>query len=196
MRIGILAIQGGFSLHHKILEKLGIETIEIRLPEDLSDVDGLIIPGGESTTLALLMEKYNLFDEIKAKAEDGLPVWGTCAGAIMLGNGNERPQPRLELINVEISRNAYGRQIDSFVTPLKVKGFNSPYPGVFIRAPKLVKTSPSVEIVSRYNSEPVMALQDNILVTSFHPELTSDTRIHEFFIESIKKETFAEMACS
>ena len=186
MRIGVLAIQGSFSLHNKILRQRGIDAVEIRLPENLCDIDGLIIPGGESTTLSLLMAKYNLFDAIKSKAENGLPIWGTCAGAIMLGFGREKPQPRFELINVEISRNSYGRQVDSFIAPLSISGFNCDFPGVFIRAPRLVKVDSSVEIMSLYNNEPVMALQDNILVTSFHPELTADSRVHEFFIEFIK----------
>lgn len=195
MKIGVLAIQGGFSLHSRILQKLATETKEIRLPKDLDGIDGLIIPGGESTTLSLLMEKYNLFEPIKSQVRSGLPVWGTCAGAIMLGYGEGTPQPRLELINVEISRNAYGRQIDSFIAPLEISNFSKDFPGVFIRAPKLLKVDFSVEILAYYKGEPVMALQDNILVTSFHPELTTDKRIHEFFIERIAKKAFVDVAC-
>ncbi|MBT3231690.1 MAG: pyridoxal 5'-phosphate synthase glutaminase subunit PdxT [Calditrichaeota bacterium] len=195
MKIGVLAIQGGFSLHSRILQKLTTETKEIRLPKDLDGIDGLIIPGGESTTLSLLMKKYNLFEPIKSQVRSGLPVWGTCAGAIMLGYGEGTPQPRFDLINVEISRNAYGRQMDSFVAPLEISKFSKDFPGVFIRAPKLLKVDSSVEILAYYKGEPVMALQDNILVTSFHPELTTDIRIHEFFIKHITKKVFADMAC-
>lgn len=185
MRIGVLAVQGSFSLHINVLRQLGVETVDIRRPEQLSTIDGIIIPGGESTTMAILFDQYNIGAELKKRISGGLAAWGTCAGAIMLGYGKERPQPRLALINIEVTRNAYGRQIDSFMTPLDISGFDNPFPGVFIRAPVLSNPGPEVEVLAAFNRSPVMARQDNILVTTFHPELTADPGIHWYFLTSL-----------
>ncbi len=185
MRIGVLAIQGSFILHIQSLQRLGVETIEVRNREQLDEIDGLIMPGGESTTFGILFDKYNLGDSISKLVTDGLPVWGTCAGAIMLGRGTERPQPRLNLIDIDVIRNAYGRQVDSFVTPIQIKGMDTGFQGVFIRAPKFFNPGLDVEILSDLNGEPIMARQANVLISSFHPELTPDSRVHQYFVNEL-----------
>jgi len=183
MRIGVLSIQGSFILHIHTLRRLGVGALEIRRPDQLENLDGLILPGGESTTFATLFDKYDLGAAIRQQVLDGLPVWGTCAGAIMLGHGLERPQPRLNLIDIEVIRNAYGRQVDSFVAPLKIKGFREEFPGIFIRAPRFQNPGPSVQVLAELDGEPVMAKSRNVLISSFHPELSPDTRVHRFFLE-------------
>jgi len=185
MRVGVLAIQGSFSLHINVLNRLGVDTAEVKCADQIENLDGLIIPGGESTTFALLLDQYGIINIIQERVKQGLPVWGTCAGAIMLGHGRERPQPRFELIDVEVMRNAYGRQIDSFIKAVKIKGFNKDFPGVFIRAPRFYNTASHVEILAKVNDEPVMVRQNHVLITSFHPELTPDNRVHQYFIQHV-----------
>ncbi len=186
MRIGVLAIQGSFSLHICALKQIGVESVEIRRPEQLEGLDGLIMPGGESTTFSILFDQYGFAEILRKKILGGMPVWGTCAGAILLGYGVEKPLPRLNLIDIDIFRNAYGRQVDSFIAPLKIKGIEGEeFQGVFIRAPRIARIGPDVEILSILNEDPVMVQQHNILISSFHPELTSDFRVHRFFIEKV-----------
>jgi len=184
-RVGVLAVQGDFERHVQTLRDIGVEAEEIRRSEQLKQLDGIIIPGGESTTFRIVMDQSDLGEELYNALRRGLPVWGTCAGAIMLGKGQGIPQPRLSLIDVEVLRNGFGRQVDSFVAPLDIKGIDSSFQGVFIRAPRFIDVGASVEVLSRYKDEAVMARQGNVLISSFHPELTPDDRVHRWFVEHI-----------
>jgi len=187
MQIGVLGVQGDFREHKLMLERLGIVSKVVRTPEDLNQADGLIIAGGESTTMIRIMKRVGLFDELKSKIIKGLPVYGTCAGMILLSAYVENyPQESLGAIGIHVIRNAYGRQVDSFVEPLEAKGFDRPFEGIFIRAPKVVKWGSSVEVLSELGGVPVMLRQDNVLVSSFHPELTEDPRVHEYFVNMAK----------
>lgn len=185
MRIGVLAVQGDFARHVQTIKQMGLEAVEVRKEEQLDGLNGIIIPGGESTTFRIVMDQDGLGQALRNRLTDGLPVWGTCAGAIMLGHGEGIPQPRLQLINIEVVRNGFGRQVDSFVAPLRITFLKEEFPGVFIRAPRFVSVGDGVEILSSYNGEPVMARQGNVVVSSFHPELTPDDRIHRWFAETV-----------
>jgi 5'-phosphate synthase pdxT subunit len=178
-RIGVLALQGAFVEHISMLDKLGVEAFPIRLPQDLKGIDGLIIPGGESTAIAKLMQSYNLTEAIRELALDGLPVFGTCAGMILLAKN------AIGAINIEVERNAFGRQIDSFETNLFIPILGEkPFHAIFIRAPVITKVGPEVEILAQLeDSTGVAAMQGNILVCAFHPELTDDPRFHRYFLE-------------
>ncbi len=183
-KIGVLAIQGDYQEHKNMLESVGAVTKEIRLPNELEDIDGLIIPGGESTTIIQLIDIYEMRNPIIERVNSGMAIWGTCAGMISIAKTlkDKRPDP-LHLMDIEVSRNAFGRQIDSFETYLDIKNIEGPpVRGIFIRAPVVTNIGKGVEILSEIESgKPVMVLQDKMLATSFHPELTDDTRIHEFF---------------
>ena len=183
-KIGGLAIQGDYQEHKNMLEDVGAVTKEIRLPNELEDIDGLIIPGGESTTIIQLIDIYEMRNPIIERVNSGMAIWGTCAGMISIAKTlkDKRPDP-LHLMDIEVSRNAFGRQIDSFETYLDIKNIEGPpVRGIFIRAPVVTNIGKGVEILSEIESgKPVMVLQDKMLATSFHPELTNDTRIHEFF---------------
>lgn len=185
MIIGVLALQGSFSLHRKLLSDIDTKSVEIRKPDQLKEINGLIIPGGESTTLSLLLEEYKFLEPLKNAVVKGLPIWGTCAGAIILGHGDDLDTLGMKLIGVKVLRNGYGRQIDSFVTPLNIVGIKSSFRGIFIRAPRLVVVDQDATIVSSYKGEAVMASEKNILVTTFHPELTDDPRVHQYFINEM-----------
>ena len=179
MRIGILAVQGDFREHAAMLRRLGADAVEVRKPEQLEDLDGLIIPGGESTAIMRLIRIYGLEEALKLFAR---PVFGTCAGMIVLGRDH------LGLVDVGVRRNAYGRQIASFETDLELEGDDEPLRGVFIRAPRVADLGPGVEVLAEHDSEPVLLREGRFLVASFHPELTEDTRIHERFLELVRKE--------
>ena len=185
MNIGVLAIQGDFAEHITALNKLGIETREVRLPDHLEGVDGLIIPGGESTTLSRLMDIYHLRGPIAQMAQEGKAVWGTCAGMIMLAQEitEEDPVP-LKLMDIGVRRNAFGRQVDSFEQDLEISGLGpEPFHGIFIRAPRIIRVGQDIEVLASLpDGEPVAARQGPLLATSFHPELTGDTRFHEHFV--------------
>lgn len=187
MKIGILALQGAFLEHRRIFESIGLATCEVRLPGQLSDINGLVIPGGESTTMMKLMGDYNLVTAIRDLATAGTPIWGTCAGMVCLANQVHNPDSSamqtLALMDITVRRNAFGRQVDSFEMPLHIKCFEGEaFPGVFIRAPFIEMASSSVEVLCRLDSgEIVAARQANLLATSFHPELTADTRLHNYF---------------
>ena len=187
MKIGVLAIQGDFDLHQRSLTSLGVQTVQVRRAAELNGLDGMILPGGESTTFHKLLTETDMGPALLDRLRSGLPVWGTCAGAIILGRGTERPQPRWELIDLEVFRNAYGRQVDSFVAPLKFGGLKPDFPGVFIRAPRFFRAGNRVTILAEVHGQPVAARQAHILVTSFHPELTNDTRIHHYFVNQVIK---------
>jgi 5'-phosphate synthase pdxT subunit len=188
-RVGVLAIQGDFLEHQQVLARIGVDAPEIRLPHQLDDIDGLIIPGGESTTIVQLIDIYGFRDVLKEKVESGLPVWGTCAGMIAVADqlSDHRPEP-LHLMNIKISRNAFGRQVDSFEADLYVKDLDGPpFHCVFIRAPVVTELGEGVrELANLDDGRPVAVRQDKLLATAFHPELTSDTRIHELFVRIVE----------
>ena len=189
MKIGVLALQGAFREHIRMLRSLGAEAVEIRLPAGLDEVDGLIIPGGESTTMRKLMADYGLVAPIREFAASGRPVFGTCAGLIVMADRlGGRRQELLNLIDIDVERNAYGRQVDSRETDLDGELFGTkPFHAVFIRAPQILGTGPGVEPLARYQGQVVLARQKNILVAAFHPELTDDTRIHELFLRMVDR---------
>ena len=184
-RVGVLALQGDFAEHMKSLETVGAQPVEVRLPEDLADIDALIIPGGESTTIARLMDVFGLTKAIKGRVKSGMPTWGTCAGMIVLARSlvEDRPEP-MGLMDIRVQRNAYGRQIDSFETEIPVPALGEKsFHAVFIRAPAIEEVGPEVEpLACLDDGQVVAARQGNVLVTSFHPELTDDTRFHAYFL--------------
>jgi len=181
--IGVLALQGSFSLHRRSVERAGVACREVRKPEHLEGLSGLIVPGGESTTIENLARRSGLFDAIRARGRAGWPIFGTCAGAILLGTGDERPL-RWGLADVEALRNAYGTQIDSFVAELSLAPFSEPFHGVFIRAPRLrvAAGARGVEVLGTHDGDPVLVRAGRLLLTSFHPELTDDLRLHRYFL--------------
>ncbi|WKZ40934.1 MAG: pyridoxal 5'-phosphate synthase glutaminase subunit PdxT [Anaerolineales bacterium] len=188
MKIGVLALQGDFAEHISMLKKLGVETAEVRLSKHLDGLDGLIIPGGESTTIGKLAVAYDLLDPLK-KFGKTRAIWGTCAGAIFLSKNIGRDQPLLGLMDIKVQRNAFGRQVDSFETDLeidelyKATGTEHPYHAVFIRAPIIESVGGNVKVLSALEDGRIVAAQEgHLLATSFHPELTNDTRFHEYFI--------------
>ena len=188
MKIGVLALQGDFAEHISMLKRLKVEASEIRLPEQLKGLDGLIIPGGESTTIGKLAVEYNLMDALKQFGQRRA-IWGTCAGAIFLSKDIGRDQPLLGLMDIKVERNAFGRQIDSFETDLDIPelkqatGTQSDYHAVFIRAPIIESVSGDAKILATVpDGRVVAARQGHLLATSFHPELTNDTRFHEYFL--------------
>jgi 5'-phosphate synthase pdxT subunit len=189
MKIGVLALQGDFLEHLQTLNNLGVSAKEVRLPEDLKDIDGLIMPGGESTTIARLLDVFDLKKPLVARIQKGMPVWGTCAGMILLAKKlvQEKPEP-LGLMDITVSRNAFGRQIDSFSVGLKIKPLGEKVlHATFIRAPLITKVGKDVEILSQLEDGTIVAAKEkNMLATSFHPELTKDTRMHEYFVSLIK----------
>ncbi len=190
IRIGVLALQGAFRAHVARLAELDVATREVRLPDDLRHVDALVMPGGESTTMSNLLTSSGLFDEIKARLSDGLPVLGTCAGLILLATEvlDGRPDQRsFGVLDVTARRNGYGRQLDSFETDLVVDGLDAPFHGVFIRAPRVVATGPAVQVLAEHDGDPVLVRQGPVLATAFHPELTADARLHRQFVELVRQ---------
>jgi 5'-phosphate synthase pdxT subunit len=180
-RIGVLAVQGNFREHVAMLRRLGGEALEVRKPEQLEGLDGLVIPGGESTTFMRLMRLYELDEAVRRFAG---PVFGTCAGMIVLD------REHLGLVDIVVDRNAYGRQVASFEANLDLADDDEPLRGVFIRAPRLREAGPDVEVLAERDGEPVLLRQGRFLVASFHPELTDDTRVHERFLELVEQERY------
>jgi pyridoxal 5'-phosphate synthase pdxT subunit len=178
MKIGVLAVQGNFREHAAMLRRLGASVVEVRKPEQLEGLDGLVIPGGESTTFMRLMRLYGLDEAVR---RFGGPMFGTCAGMIVLDRGH------LGLVDVLVDRNAYGRQVASFEADLELAGDDEPLRGVFIRAPRVREVGPAVEVLAEHEGEPVLLRDGRILVASFHPELTDDTRVHERFLELVRE---------
>ena len=198
MKIGVLALQGDFAEHQTTLRRIGIDSIQVRLPGDLDGLHGLIIPGGESTTIGKLAVAYNLMEPLQKFAKDRA-IWGTCAGAIFLSKDAQRQQPLLEVMDITVERNAFGRQVDSFEIDLDIPVLETvdpdrkPYHAVFIRAPLILEVRSPAEILSRLPDNPEMgngrivaARQGRLLATSFHPELTDDDRFHRYFVEMAK----------
>jgi 5'-phosphate synthase pdxT subunit len=186
LKIGVLALQGGFIEHIHILQSFQVEAFEIRKKADLvQEMDGLIIPGGESTTIGKLLKDLDMYDDLKEKIEQGLPVFGTCAGMILLAQKIEGTETaHFGAIDIVVKRNAYGRQLGSFFTEASFKGIGT-IPMTFIRAPYIESAGPRVEILSVVDDHIVAACEKNVLVTSFHPELTSDERVHRYFLEKV-----------
>ncbi|HAC18906.1 MAG TPA: pyridoxal 5'-phosphate synthase glutaminase subunit PdxT [Dehalococcoidia bacterium] len=187
--VGVLAIQGDYREHRTLLESLGADVKEIRLPDQLDEVDGLIIPGGESTTIVQLIDIYNMREKLRERVlNEGMPTWGTCAGMIVMAQklSDHRPDP-LKLMNIEVSRNAFGRQVDSFETDLEVEDMDGPpYHAVFIRAPVVDTIGEGVRIISSLDDgRPVAVRQGHMLATAFHPELTNDPRMHKLFLQMV-----------
>lgn len=197
MKIGVLALQGDFREHIRMLQSLGVETREVRKREDLAGLDGLIIPGGESTTIGQLAVEYGLIEPIREMVRAGKPVWGTCAGMIVLAKDVGARQPLVGALDVKVKRNAFGRQVNSFETDLSVpalaRGHNGassdsrPFHAIFIRAPLVEAVGPGVEVLARLEDGTIVAArQGNLLATSFHPELTDDPRFHRYFLEKLR----------
>jgi len=186
--IGVLALQGDFLEHREALRRLGVAVREVRLPSDMDGVDGLIIPGGESTTIVRLMRTSDLLDPLRKLASEGFPMWGTCAGMILLAKRlDETGIPALQAMDIKVRRNAFGRQVDSFETDLPVPILGDvPFHGVFIRAPIVEDVGPKVDVLAELtDGTRVAAREGRLLVTAFHPELTADTRFHRYFVEEV-----------
>ena len=183
--VGVLALQGAFEAHQLVLRDLGVESVQVRTPADLEMVDALVMPGGESTTMSHLLQTSGLFDVIDARLKQGMPVFGTCAGMILLAKGvldGRSDQRSFGAIDIDVKRNAYGRQIDSFETDISLVGLVEDFHAVFIRAPQIARIGEDVTVLARHNENVVLARQGSVMVASFHPELTNDARIHSMFI--------------
>jgi len=191
MKIGVLALQGSFHEHQIMLQRLGIDTVQVRLPQQLDDLHGLIIPGGESTTIGKLAADFGLFEPLKQFGKEHA-IWGTCAGSIFLSKDAHREQPLLGLMDIQVERNAFGRQVDSFEIDLEIPALKTVsaaepvFHGIFIRAPLIESVGKGVETLAALpNGKIVAARQGHLLATSFHPELTEDTRFHRYFLEVV-----------
>jgi len=188
-RVGVLALQGAFAAHARVLADLGAEPVEVRTPSQLEGVEALVMPGGESTTMSMLLESSGLFDPIAKRLADGLPVLGTCAGMILLATevvGGRPDQRSFGAIDLTVRRNVYGRQIDSFETDLDVPALGpEPFHAVFIRAPGVERVGPEVEVLAEFDGQAVLARQGPVMVAAFHPELSGDPRIHARFLQEV-----------
>ncbi len=191
-RIAVLAMQGDFAEHIRALKKIGADAIEARTPADIESADGVIIPGGESTTITKLMKEYGLWDSVKLAHSKGKAIWGTCAGMIIISHsivGQDKPQETLGFLDVDAQRNGYGRQLDSFEEDVQSQAVRGgPFHAVFIRAPILKRIGSKVEVVARSaDGSPIAVREGNVFATSFHPELTDDTRFHSYFLSLLNK---------
>jgi len=191
LKVGVLALQGSFREHISVLKGIGARVVEVRLPEQIQDLDGIIIPGGESTTIGKLTVDFNLLDPLRAFGRNKA-IWGTCAGAILLSKDAHRNQPLLELMDITVDRNAFGRQIASFETELDIPALEvissdqAPFPGVFIRAPLITSVTGDAEVIAILPDDRIVAArQGSLLATAFHPELTNDDRVHRYFLHLI-----------
>ncbi len=188
--IGILALQGAFRAHELSVRRLGADTLQVRTPDDLDRVDALVMPGGESTTMSHLLTTSQLFDPIAKRLADDMPTFGTCAGMILLSthvHDARDDQRSFACLDVDVRRNAYGRQVDSFEADLDVVGFDSPFHAVFIRAPRVERVGSGVDVLAEHDGVAVLVRQGAIMAASFHPELTDDSRIHERFLTMVKE---------
>lgn len=187
--VGVLALQGAFREHAAAVARLGAEAREVRQLKDMSGIDAMIIPGGESTTIGKLLVEWDMLDPLRERIEKGMPVYGSCAGLILLCREIENSdQPRLGVLDAMVRRNAFGRQVDSFETDLEMPELGPPpFPAVFIRAPVLTGVGPKVRVLANVKGQAVAVRQDNVLATSFHPELTPDVRLHRYFLEMCRK---------
>jgi 5'-phosphate synthase pdxT subunit len=186
--VGVLALQGAFAAHAAILDSLGVSTVEVRTAEQLAAVDALVIPGGESTTMSMLLERSGMLEPLRERVAAGMPTFGTCAGMILLAteiSDGRDDQHALGAVDLSVARNGYGRQIESFEADLEVAGFDTPFHAVFIRAPLVQRAGGSVEVLASVDGDPVLCRQGNVLVAAFHPELSDDDRIHRHWLEQI-----------
>ncbi len=186
MKAGVLALQGDFREHARMLDEAGAIAVEIRTPEQLAGVDALVLPGGESTTIGKLARRYGLVEPIRERAAAGMPILGTCAGMIVLASRVKGGDPLLGLMDIGVRRNAYGRQVDSFETDLTVEGIGS-VRGVFIRAPRITDVGEGVRVLAEHEGTPVVLEQGNLLVASFHPELVGETALHEYLLSKMPR---------
>jgi pyridoxal 5'-phosphate synthase pdxT subunit len=186
--VGVLALQGDVVEHVRALERAGADAAEVRTPDELARVDALVVPGGESTTVIRLIDRFGLTEPIKARVRAGMPFWGTCMGLIVAAHDvAELEQPTLDLLDVTVRRNAFGRQVESAEIPLAIPALGAePFPAVFIRAPWIERTGPGVETLAERNGHGVMVRERNVLGTSFHPELTGDDRVHAYFLAMVE----------
>ncbi len=190
MKVGVLALQGDVREHVRALEATGATPLQVRYPDEIASIDGLIVPGGESTTIGKLLDRFGLLDVVRERARAGMPLYGTCAGAILMSRdviGREDAPHRLDVMDIGVRRNAYGRQVDSFETDLDVDGLDEPFRAVFIRAPSIEKVGHAVEVLARYREAPVLVREGNLLASTFHPEMTGDDRVHAMFLEIVKQ---------
>jgi 5'-phosphate synthase pdxT subunit len=185
MKAGVLALQGDFREHAKVFAALGATPVEVRSPEQLAEVDCLAIPGGESTTIGKLARAYDLVEPVRQRAARGMPILGTCAGMIVLAADVDGGEPLFELMDIEVRRNAYGRQVDSFEADLQVRGIEHPVRGVFIRAPWIERIGDEVEVLATFEDRPVVLEQGNLVVASFHPELVGETGLHDYLLRKV-----------
>ncbi|HEX2057496.1 MAG TPA: pyridoxal 5'-phosphate synthase glutaminase subunit PdxT [Actinomycetota bacterium] len=188
--MGVLGLQGDFREHARALEEAGAAALVVRTPEQLAGVDALVMPGGESTTIGKLLDRFELLEPLRERARAGMPLYGTCAGLILMANEIEGPQDaphRLGVMDLTVRRNGYGRQVDSFETDLDVKGFDGPYRAVFIRAPVVEQAGASVEVLASVDRKPVLVRQGAMLASTFHPEMTGDNRVHALFAEMVRE---------
>ncbi|MDA5108821.1 MULTISPECIES: pyridoxal 5'-phosphate synthase glutaminase subunit PdxT [Brevibacillus] len=188
MKIGVLALQGAVAEHIRMLEEVGATAVPVKKVEELDDLDGLVIPGGESTTISKLMHKYGFMEAIRQFGEAKKPIFGTCAGAILLANRiNGQEDCHLGLMDMKVERNAFGRQKESFEVDLPVAGIAPDFPAVFIRAPYIMELGENGQVLAKYEDKIVAARQGHYLAAAFHPELTEDARIHKFFLDMVKE---------
>jgi pyridoxal 5'-phosphate synthase pdxT subunit len=195
--IGVLALQGAFEAHQRHLDALGVSNMQVRSPQDLARVDALVMPGGESTTMSKVAVMTGLEPFLRQRIAQGMPVFGTCAGMILLASevrDGRSDQISFGALEIVIQRNGYGRQVDSFESDLEICGFDTPFHGVFIRAPKVISHSASVEVLASHQGVPVLLRQQRVLAASFHPELTDDHRIHEWFVAHLVSQSFKEVS--
>jgi 5'-phosphate synthase pdxT subunit len=185
VKVGVLALQGDFREHAAVLRDLNAEPIEVRTPERLAEVEALIIPGGESTTMAKLARAHELVEPIRSRVSDGMAVMGTCAGMIVMASEVDGGRPLLSLMDLTIKRNAYGRQVDSFEADVDVDGIEEPVRAVFIRAPWVERAGPDVRVLAEHGGHPVVLEQGRLLAAAFHPELVGETRLHGYFLEKV-----------
>ena len=185
MKAGVLALQGDFREHCRLLADAGATPIEVRTATDLAGVECLVIPGGESTTISKLARMYELVEPVRERSARGMPIFGTCAGMIVLARRVDNLEPLFDLMDIGVQRNAYGRQVDSFETDLGVEGIDHPVRGVFIRAPVVSDVGGGVRVLAEHEGRPVVLEQENLLVASFHPELVGEIALHEYFLRKV-----------
>ena len=190
MKVGVLGLQGDVREHLRALEGSGVTPVIVKHSGELADVDAMIVPGGESTTIGKLLDRFDLLEPLRRRVEEGMPVYGTCAGLILLASevvGTEEAPHRIGRLDISVRRNAYGRQVDSFEADLSVDGLDGVFRAVFIRAPVVERTGHGVEILATWDGRPVLVRQDRVLASTFHPEMTTDGRLHRMFVDMVEE---------
>ena len=189
MKVGVLGLQGDVREHVAVLESAGATALVVKRADELASIDGLVIPGGESTTIGKLLDRFELLEPLVERAQEGLPLYGTCAGAILMARdvvGKEEAPHRIPVMDITVRRNAYGRQVDSFEADLQLDGLEEPFRAVFIRAPVIEESGEGVEVLATVEDRPVLVRQGRFLASTFHPEMTGDNRVHELFLKIVK----------